>query len=45
MKDIQGYEGMYAVTSCGKVYSNQILLSAARVNIRLAAAITEDIRR
>ena len=21
MKDIQGYEGMYAVTSCGKVYS------------------------
>ena len=23
MKDIQGYEGMYAVTSCGKVYSHK----------------------
>lgn len=21
MKDIQGYEGLYAITSCGKVWS------------------------
>lgn len=44
MKDIQGYEGMYAVTSCGKVYSyrNKKFLKPQRVGGYLQVRLYKD---